>query len=125
MPWSSGTGPLNFGGLRPKCLVPFTEFKASGADMYGTLDPPNLALLGPCLIPRSPKIGGLTYPLGKIFETSRKEAFELRHFDLRKVIFRFGPLLCLKRAIGYIPKFTENRPFCGRYHTKNQKMALW
>jgi hypothetical protein len=26
---------------------------------------------------------------------------------------------------GYIPKITENRPFFGRYHTKNRKLALW
>jgi len=31
------------------------------------LDPLNLALLGPCLIPHSPKIRGLTYPLGKFY----------------------------------------------------------
>jgi hypothetical protein len=26
---------------------------------------------------------------------------------------------------GYIPKFTENRPFFARYHAKNRKLALW
>ncbi|KIM76235.1 hypothetical protein PILCRDRAFT_12984 [Piloderma croceum F 1598] len=28
-------GPPNLGGLRPKGPIPFTEFRASGADMYG------------------------------------------------------------------------------------------
>jgi hypothetical protein len=30
-------GPPNFGGLGPEGPIPFTEFRASGADMYGTL----------------------------------------------------------------------------------------
>jgi hypothetical protein len=30
-------GPPNFGGSRPKCLIPFTKFRASRANMYGTL----------------------------------------------------------------------------------------
>jgi len=35
--WSSGAGTTKFWGLRPKGLIPFTKFKASGADMYGNL----------------------------------------------------------------------------------------
>jgi hypothetical protein len=57
-------GPLKFWGLRPKGPIPFTEFKASGVDMYFDL---KLALLGPCPIQCSPKIGGLTYPPGKFY----------------------------------------------------------
>jgi hypothetical protein len=30
-------GPPNFGGLGPKGLIPFTKFRASRVDMYGTL----------------------------------------------------------------------------------------
>jgi hypothetical protein len=29
--------PPNFGGLEPECPMQITEFRASGADIYGTL----------------------------------------------------------------------------------------
>ena len=109
-------GPPNSWGLRPKGPIPFTEFRASGAGHVRYLNPPNLALLGPGPIPRSPKIGGLTYPLGEfmqIFETSQKEALacvlsmqdSADNFPLWAII---GPLLSLRHAIGIlVNKFLE------------------
>jgi len=60
VPW-----PPNFGGWDRNVRYLSTEFRASGADMYGTLI--RTLPFGSCLIPNSPKVGGLTYPLVKFY----------------------------------------------------------
>jgi hypothetical protein len=99
-------GPPNFGGLRPKCPIPFTEFKASRADMYAwpTKSCPSWSMSDP------PFTENWRFDLsfGQIFRNISEGSLKLRPFDLQ-VIFRFGPLLCLKQAIRILERdFTSD-----------------